>query len=563
MKSIFTLIFTTAFFILNAQLIEEKTEIENGYLVKKYNDNLELVTSEKYIKEHLVERNSFNPANGFPEGDFFDGNNHYSYDTLSLLYADSYDYTVTQEYRSLTSGIYDEIIVVNLGISGNLPDGNGKIVGYTYPRVQTYDALGTYVMSNALGFKSPQYVYSRITNSEPIRIDTIGSFTISQGLYKDTARLTIGARNIQVAFGDFGTPIYYKENNNNEVTEFKVDSKLFKYKGELFFAPNISKENHSFTKLESQLLKSNNNIDYARKYTKYPFINFDFLHGNVGIELRSFQVDRAFNETAPKMLEMFYYDTEGIYYTLMREGRLNKYYDGAIRTLPFKNTELTETVPTFYYKVSVLPQYIYSGHNASIRVFDMLTGETQSKGFGRAYFPNNEDHWSNKRLNDLEYNQEETVFLKGLNYVPNSPDEISKYLVSLNSDLEYNKYSFSSDNMVFGEWTKEEAVIKMFLDTRFDVLSYSDGYLRRFNMIKEKISTYPSEYIALPAFNFVQLTKIEENNSLKTYSRNELQTIVDEWIQRGLQVEKVEKRKENTRSLLKGAGAILNEAIRQ
>ena len=166
MKSIFTLIFTTAFFILNAQLIEEKTEIENGYLVKKYNDNLELVTSEKYIKEHLVERNSFNPANGFPEGDFFDGNNHYSYDTLSLLYADSYDYTVTQEYRSLTSGIYDEIIVVNLGISGNLPDGNGKIVGYTYPRVQTYDALGTYVMSNALGFKSPQYVYSRITNSE-------------------------------------------------------------------------------------------------------------------------------------------------------------------------------------------------------------------------------------------------------------------------------------------------------------------------------------------------------------------------------------------------------------
>ena len=73
-------------------------------------------------------------------------------------------------------------------------------------------------------------------------------------MYKDTARLTIGARNIQVAFGDFGTPIYYKENNNNEVTEFKVDSKLFKYKGELFFAPNISKENHSFTKLESQLL---------------------------------------------------------------------------------------------------------------------------------------------------------------------------------------------------------------------------------------------------------------------------------------------------------------------
>ena len=129
---------------------------------------------------------------------------------------------------AMVFNIYDEIIVVGLGIDKGAPDGKGKIVGFNYPRIQSYDPLGTYVMSSALGFKSPQYVYSRITNAKPTRIDTIGSFIMNDGVYTDTARLFVGDRRIEIAFGDYGTPVYYKENNNNIISEFKINSKFYK-----------------------------------------------------------------------------------------------------------------------------------------------------------------------------------------------------------------------------------------------------------------------------------------------------------------------------------------------
>ena len=110
-KIVLTISYLLLLSTVNAQLIEERTEFSNGYFIKKYNDNLELVTSEKYIENHLVERSSFNPNNGFPEGDFYDGHNEYMYDTVSLVHSDNYVYSVTKEYRKLTKNIYDEIIV--------------------------------------------------------------------------------------------------------------------------------------------------------------------------------------------------------------------------------------------------------------------------------------------------------------------------------------------------------------------------------------------------------------------------------------------------------------------
>jgi len=540
-KIVLTISYLLLLSTVNAQLIEERTEFSNGYFIKKYNDNLELVTSEKYIENHLVERSSFNPNNGFPEGDFYDGHNEYMYDTVSLVHSDNYVYSVTKEYRKLTKNIYDEIIVVGLGIDKGAPDGKGKIVGFNYPRIQSYDPLGTYVMSSALGFKSPQYVYSRITNAKPTRIDTIGSFIMNDGVYTDTARLFVGDRRIEIAFGDYGTPVYYKENNNNIISEFKINSKFYKYNGELFFSPTIDANSHSFIKLHGELIKSNNNTDYAHKYAKYPFLHFDFLHGIVGMSIRNYQVDKYFSDyNSTKMLEMIYYDSNGIYYTLMTDGLNSKNYDGAKRTLPFEENNLSEAVPAFYYKVKVSPQYYYSGHNATLNVFDMLFEDRrgQVSRYGEPHFLQNSGHWSQKNIYGKEFTAEETFFLKGLNYVPKSPYGISKYLVTLNSDLFIYNESLLSDKMKLIEDQKEEAVIKLLLDTRFDVLNYSDAYLREFNLIKEKISTYPTKNISLPHNWFVDLSKVDANESLNTFTRNELETKVNEWILKGTQVEK-------------------------
>ena len=577
-----------------AQTIQERTSFDDGYLIKTYNDELVLLSTEKYINDNLVEAISVNPDNGFYEGRFFDGQNEFTYDKKSQLSAK--DLVISAGGYGKFTSEYDEINIHNLELIDGRLNGVGYIVGYVYPKSRSYDAVGTYYMSNAMGFKSPQYTYSTFSNAPPLKTDTIGHFTLNDGIYQGSAKLNLSNYSISVNFSDYGTPVsYHHQKNDGSVSDFNVQSKFYKINGELFFTPSIKPSDHSFTRLTEKLFEVNGNMEAVKKYTKYPFIEFDFLNGKIGIINKDLKVASYFDENGyyKDCMQLFYYDSTGVYFTAIQDGitYLQEHPDSlwgddnrvTYGSYPIPKWGLDYTIPKYYYKINVNTSILH-GYRSHIKAIDLVQSNLRFSAdidnylnpeFKTEYISTDterrttlwQEHESNWRDSVSLKNY---VLRKGLNQ--EDPESVERTLVALNSELTYLLLQPEGKNSLLKIIKEEEALISNFLHSKLNVSDYSERVVRAFAPSKDLVSTYRNDWLKLPARYYLSLTKYEDGQ-LKVYTPKELTEIVDSWVSLKVQLEKSKwevesgakvkiEKKENRKNNLNKAGNGIRKAGR-
>jgi len=524
-----------------AQTIQERTSFDDGYLIKTYNDELELLSTEKYINDNLVQVISVNPDNGFYEGRYFDGQNEFTYDKKSQLSAKEIVISAGG-YRNLTNE-YDEINIHNLELIDGRLNGLGYIVGYVYPKSRSYDAVGTYIMSNALGFKSPQYTYSTYSNAPPLKIDTIGHFTLNDGIYHGSAKLNLSNYSISINFSDYGTPVsYHHQKNDGSVSDFNVQSKFYKINGELFFTPSIKPSDHSFTRLKEKLFEVNGNIEAVKKYSKYPFIEFDFLNGKVGIINKNIKIKKSGEQFDHRRghMQLFYYDSTGVYFTKIIDGisTYQKGYDFRYGSKPIPKWGLDRyTIPKYYYKINVNTSR-WHGYRSNIKAFDLVQSNLKFSADIDNYLNSEfKTEWINGEWRTIRdsVTLKNYVLRKGLNQ--EDLESVERTLVALNSELTYLLVQPEDKDSLLQIIKEEEALISNFLHTKYYVPNYSEYAVRAFAPSKHLVSTYRYDWLKLPASYYLSLTKYEDGQ-LKVYTPKELTEIVDSWVSLKVQLEK-------------------------
>ena len=285
-----SLLITGCLFSSLSLIAQELTEIistNDGYKINYLNDELEVYKTKEFVDDKVVAIKSYDPKTGFKKGEFFDGLNNYYYDDEYRINSDGeISIDITASYKSLDpEHRYDEVIAHGIELEKGLVRGLIKLVGYKYPYVQQYDPYGTYLMSHALGFKAPQYTYHRVKGSSP-QSDTIGYVNINKSIYNGPCALELQNGKVIEWNSINGVPQYYKEIDRDGIeTSFQIGQKTFKYKGELFLAPDTANPINSIVTYLNKLESTNSSEESVKRWKYFPQIITDPLGGQVSMEL--------------------------------------------------------------------------------------------------------------------------------------------------------------------------------------------------------------------------------------------------------------------------------------
>lgn len=305
--------------LLRGQEITEKISTNEGYKINYLNDDLEVYKSKEFVEEKVVAIESYDPKTGYKKGEFFDGLNNYYYDDEFRINSDGeISIDITTSYKSLDPvNSYDEVIAHGIKIEKGLVSGIIKLVGYKYPYVQEYDPYGTYLISKALGFRAPQYTYHRAYGSTP-QADTIGYVNIKRNTYHGKGVLNLQNGKLIQWNSINGVPQYYKEVDKDGIeTFFEIGQKTFKYKGELFSAPDTAYPLNSIVAYLNKFETTNGTEEVIKRWKYFPQILIDPLGGEINMKLIPYL--REYDEYSQSCLRYTVYTASGTYGSTLPE----------------------------------------------------------------------------------------------------------------------------------------------------------------------------------------------------------------------------------------------------
>ena len=587
---------------INAQPIVEKipfmygndTRLElgnggliNGHYIKTYTEDLKLVRSEKYLyragspplKEgrkvikkgylpstHLVEIININPNNGFLEGENMDGVNTYIYDSLSRRSADnlilplnmsSGFFHFQDNNSSRRNRKYDEIYIQNLKLENEKLNGTGYIIGYKYGDQEDPDPIRGYTLNKYHSrFKflkggkirikrgiggGREYWGAGFRNERSVivRQDTLGTFQMIDGHYVGRFTFEHLGETTLIEFNKYGTPdSFTQKHSDGTESQFTVNSKYYKIKGEIFFSPSIEPNNHSFKKLTELYIQNNfrwynrdtkNNDSRIKKYAKYPFISFDIIKGNIGITNNDI---RKSNES----MLMYYYDTTGIFFTEIKDG-YTLIFDEGLKVVAFDDSETDKIVPKYYWRINCYP--FYKSFDEPIRMYVTRDKENTYDYFYSCYMKSRDFDFMNAPIRNKLF------FL----FDKNLPTDLKWFqyeslILDLNAASQVKlkeRYSNETELVSLGE---TESRIGNYLDNKINQNHYSEYELRisanKYGLTKQAFLLYaPYCFSAQYTIGYHYDLCSYEDGQLKIHTRKDLNMMVDDWVSRKMKSREV------------------------